>query len=227
MSNPDWVILDANDQKIICKRCWAYAPIPTNVPVMEFSRLCREFSDKHDACVPFKRGDLIIPEGDKFPGRTIVFDRMEAGRMFTYPRGGGFEGSFAPEAIAKYKFRKVTEEEQRLVQIRKTRFEIDGWETSFEGYTWGDRWNGWACPAFEKKQADRIWALQRKDGNEAKYDKATDTFILIRDGNQEDKEIYKGEKHLFASQELVLYPIGSMVWTWSEKERKKKTEKKT
>jgi len=49
-------------------------------------------------------------------------------------------------------------------QFRKTRFTAE-WlpdDVSFEGWTDGKLWNGWACPLFERDEANRYVELHNK-----------------------------------------------------------------
>ena len=75
--------------------------------------------------------------------------------------------------------------------MRKTKFNIDNNENIYEGYTYGDTWNGWACPYFTKEVADQM----TKDYEEAMYyEERLDAYIVV-DSNH-DNLIDSGAKDL-------------------------------
>src|SRR5205823_5399404 len=76
---------------------------------------------------------------------------------------------------------------------RRGKFTTDD-TVSFEGWTDGSLWNGWACPAFEKQEADRLAAHLRSLGAIAEFDPAKDTFMVREfDGTDVyDPEEYQG-----------------------------------
>ena len=112
-------------------------------------------------------------------------------------------------------------------------FMCDGFEESdpFEGYDLGTTWNGWACPAFEKDEADRIVDAinQLNDGSETDielvFDEDNDQFIEIMHAYDEDvteeepeanKVFFKGKDHMTEDGIKHLYDIGAFEWTWFE-----------
>jgi hypothetical protein len=76
------------------------------------------------------------------------------------------------------------------------------------------RWNGWACPEFDKPVAERIvtWS------NTANEEFATEEAITLRwDGDQLFITEY-GEEFPLGPNAHGRYPIGAFSWTWSEVE---------
>lgn len=66
--------------------------------------------------------------------------------------------------------------------MRKTKFNIDNNENIYEGYTYGDTWNGWACPYFTKEVADKM----AKDYDYTMYyEERIDAFIVANVGAHE------------------------------------------
>jgi len=134
--------------------------------------------------------------------------------------------TFSPESQAKNKLRKVPEHELRNPKWKQIRVTLD-WEDGFYVTCWttGDRWNGWVCPSFEFKEAERLCRRLNEDSKDyeglstVKYDKAKDAFI-ITDPNYDDPEErfteHKGEVFDVNGKKLKLYDIGSHCWTWSE-----------
>ena len=105
-------------------------------------------------------------------------------------------------------------------ELRESEFYLDvDPETTFQGYTTGDRWNGWACPYFEKDVAEKIaehyTELHRYDNEDeywAEYVSAEDAFAFHDDQGEEPR--------MFGPVEIddtKLYPIGAYCWTWAEK----------
>ncbi|MCS3645420.1 hypothetical protein [Salinibacter ruber] len=102
-------------------------------------------------------------------------------------------------------------------ELRKAQFYLDiDPEETFEGYTKGDTWNGWACPYFEKDVAEQVAEhyseLHRYEGEEeywAEYAAEKDVFAFYDTQSEEPQEFgavqVGGEK---------LYPIGAYCWTW-------------
>ena len=86
------------------------------------------------------------------------------------------------------------------------------------------RWNGWAVPAFDYKEALRVAAdthllgakyNDRGDAVEfASYDASRNAFVMTGGGRSEDDKPYIVE----ATPCCGLYEIGAMNWTWVEVE---------
>lgn len=99
-------------------------------------------------------------------------------------------------------------------------FEIDGLGT-YEGYHRGDDWNGFACPVFEKDEAERIAADFRAqvspDGPfEASFDPDTDAF-LFRDPADDPNEgplCFQAHTIEIDGEAKHVYTIGTRYWTW-------------
>jgi len=79
------------------------------------------------------------------------------------------------------------------------------------GYTTGARWNGWACPYFERSIADEI----ARQTPYLSYNEATDSYILAAVGDY-DEASFKGVDVRVAGTRAVkhVYPIGAGDWTW-------------
>ncbi len=105
-------------------------------------------------------------------------------------------------------------------------FTIDGLEGPYEGYSTGERWNGWACPVFERSVAERIaesYSTQGdRDGFESNsrawYDPEADSF-WVSDENDipEDGPLAFGSLTIIvAGRPVEVYPFGTRYWTWEE-----------
>lgn len=121
--------------------------------------------------------------------------------------------------------------------LTKARFCWDNPEEgpTFEG--WHDpaaRWNGWATPAFERSEADRIMAYNQgvlkadatSEIENISFDEAGDCYVLYHpvyakdEGTQYQPEKVRGTDADCGEGLLLkrrhLYAIGSWAWTWYE-----------
>lgn len=93
-------------------------------------------------------------------------------------------------------------------RLVRSRFRIDCGE-AFEGWHDPDvRWNGFACPLFERTEADRVagaFGLRYVDADDAYRD---------------DTDLYAGTDQ----DDLHLYPIGAHGWTWWDVEGEEESE---
>ncbi len=95
--------------------------------------------------------------------------------------------------------------------MRESKFTIETLpEYSFEGFSKGDDWNGWACPYFSFGEAQRV--VKAHDSGTARYDEENDQFIFIL-GDEE--EVYPA----VSENGRKLYPIGNGNWIWEEAEQ--------
>jgi hypothetical protein len=95
--------------------------------------------------------------------------------------------------------------------MRKGNFKIDSLtDLVFSGFTFGEEWNGWACPYFPFEQVQKIVEAQNVSADiKARYDSSQDKFVFeFSDGTEEyNAEIFPEGK---------LYPIGNSAWIWEE-----------
>lgn len=102
-------------------------------------------------------------------------------------------------------------------KLRLTQFAVDGLEGTFEGYTTGETWNGWAVPYFSLEEAQRIIAdyvaqPPSPDGQtRGEYDSDSDVVRLYDPSADEWDEIVAVDV-----DGRTLYPVGTRYWTWEE-----------
>lgn len=101
----------------------------------------------------------------------------------------------------------------------KSTFTIDSLENqAFEGFTHGDKWNGWACPFFDRTTAENL--LRESEANEYvwHYDGKRDAFIVRSTSDPEDyePEVFSGVTAQIGEAEVTLYGIGANSWVWEE-----------
>lgn len=98
--------------------------------------------------------------------------------------------------------------------MRPSKFTIEVYgEQSFDGFSSGEDWNGWACPYFTSEQAQRIVDAHCKLGRKAWYDKVEDQFVF--DFSHDENN----EPDTFPAEEVdgkKLYPVGAFCWIWEE-----------
>jgi hypothetical protein len=111
---------------------------------------------------------------------------------------------------------------------QKKWFSIDGESNYFEGFTTGQRWNGWACPTFTKAEADKIMSHFDSLGRSAWYDAVNDRYIFQKQESappfneltQEEIDeqylynTFEGFETLIDGQSVVTYAIGWGCWVW-------------
>ena len=106
--------------------------------------------------------------------------------------------------------------------FHKGRFIIEDWFGPFEGWTNGQRWNGWECPFFECDTVIRMvdtWNNKAFDGEEyqARYDEERDAFYF-RDGGLEEWDCFGAKTIETEGKAIKVYPIGAFCWIWSDVE---------
>ncbi len=95
--------------------------------------------------------------------------------------------------------------------------------TTYEGYTSGEKWNGFDCPLFELEESLKIM----KDFNDLNEELELN-IKLVYDPDQdhftEEDENYDEDEYVVYEPLLIntpdgtkkLYPIGTGYWTWEE-----------
>ena len=106
-----------------------------------------------------------------------------------------------------------------------TKFEIAGFIPPVEGQTYGQRWNGWACPYFTKQQGMAVVAAwnkecgtfsgvsddmtEREERPCARFDEETNMFRFYDGDSLND---FKAE----TINGVEVWGIGAFGWTWEE-----------
>ena len=91
-------------------------------------------------------------------------------------------------------------------EFTKGLFSMDCIEENLEGFSYGNTWNGWACPYFTKENGLLIAELMPNFG--MTYDEENDRFVAESDDYDRDEwesVIIDGAKY---------YPIGNCSWCW-------------
>lgn len=106
--------------------------------------------------------------------------------------------------------------------LRKAAFKIDSIpNTIFEGYTDDDTWNGWACPYFEKSEAERVLKASEANRYFGSYDAQQDAFSVRSQDDPEDyePEVFQAVNRNVEGSEVTVYGIGTYSWIWEVAQR--------
>lgn len=105
-----------------------------------------------------------------------------------------------------------------MTDLRKAAFVIDSIpDAIFAGYTDDDTWNGWACPYFEKSEAERVLQASKANHYVWSYDAEQDAFIVRSEDDPEDyePEVFQAvNRNVEGSGETKVYGIGAYSWIW-------------
>ncbi len=88
---------------------------------------------------------------------------------------------------------------------------------TFEGWTDGSDWNGWATPMFEYDEALRLVVEYNThplgSTTKAWFDAVHDQFCFVTE-REAEPECYSSVATNMQGREVRLYPIGTRVWIW-------------
>ena len=94
------------------------------------------------------------------------------------------------------------------MKLKKAIFSMDCFDENLEGFTYGNTWNGWACPYFTYDNAMKLATLVPDFGMQ--YDAKNDKFFAeseYYDREEWESVMIDGQKY---------YPIGNCSWCWFE-----------
>lgn len=97
--------------------------------------------------------------------------------------------------------------------LRPARFQLDGIEGVFNGFTKGETWNGFACPLFDPEQAISFAKAYKESGSGRK------AYFSATAGGWYFRIPESGVDELFTPVVIGMdryYPIGYAAWIWSE-----------
>lgn len=115
------------------------------------------------------------------------------------------------------------EKQQKAIKATFSLGHPGGETQTFEGYTFGETWQGYACPMFERSEADRIMVerLQKRFNESTRYGEATDTYswepaprTLGKGGSVTGLDIE------FQGKTVHVYPVGAADWAWQQGSQK-------
>lgn len=160
----------------------------------------------------FRKGDIVVPTEAVYPTGALAVDGYDNdGSLLVHPLGGGLQFRFKPAAEGQ--FRAVPKCEQESPLWRRSKFQIEGVEAEFDGWTDGRLWNGWAMPYFEFEQAERVVKLLTE--GQGRFDSERDSFVTrSSDGKN---EIWEGQTIIvLGGPHVKVYGVGAGAWIWDE-----------
>ena len=159
----------------------------------------------------FQKNDIIIRDDGAYPEGALVVDGFDAqNQLLAHPLGGGLQITIPTADFAR--FRVATPAELQRV-FRFARFSLEGVDQSFKGWTDGHRWNGWAQPAFEWAEAEKVVVAICPE--QSGYSSDSDRFITIA-ADGEEESWFAELIQLPNGESVKVYPIGAGAWTWDE-----------
>tara|TARA_R110002110_G_scaffold330457_1_gene541709 strand:+ start:128 stop:673 length:546 start_codon:yes stop_codon:yes gene_type:complete len=160
----------------------------------------------------FMRGDIIVPAGFTYPERALRVDSFDGDTLKAHPENGGFGYEIPFAALRGYDF-KVVDVEKFQPTWRKAKFSIGG-DREFEGYHWGNNWNGWACPMFTLEVAREIAADFQCPEMRIEVD-GQDRVVITHEEFPEETDVDEGDTRVrHGIPTMKLYGIGSHSWCW-------------
>jgi hypothetical protein len=97
------------------------------------------------------------------------------------------------------------------IELRPIRVTLDH-EVAFDGFTYGELWNGFECPYFTKEVADQILEYFKTTGQpNCRYNAEADVYVFYHEDGCEDEPDYFG-----ITSKNGMYAIGAWGWAWVE-----------
>lgn len=161
----------------------------------------------------FENGDIIVRAGFRYPEGALVVDGYNSdGVLLAHPMGGGLQLMIPAAEIPRF---RIPDASEKTRVFHRTEFSIEGRDETFEGWSDGRRWNGWAMPLFEFVSASAVVAVC--DPHHGHFDGASDSFVTGK--ADDEQEFWRGEIiTLSDGSEAKVYPVGAGSWTWDEGE---------
>jgi hypothetical protein len=157
---------------------------------------------------------FVTREG-RIPQDVVELVERTDDEVAFFPAGGGFQYRM-PAAHFDATHREVSRVELESAAAYSATFDIDGMFGELPGYSFGKRWNGWACPYFPRASCDRIVAAI---GNGARYDEKAEAYLIPEDDSPEipsGVQTYPAEHIMVAGKWVRVWAIGSGSWMWEE-----------
>lgn len=104
-------------------------------------------------------------------------------------------------------------------EFQRGKFSIDSLlDTTFEGFTTGETWNGWACPYFGHDEAVAVLVASENNGYRWFYDPGADTFVVshIEDPEGFEAQRFEATRINLDNEDIVVYGIGAFSWIWEQ-----------
>lgn len=157
----------------------------------------------------FNAGDIICMKEFKYPlGALKVVGTNRRGELVAHSISGGLDVMIPEASLGK--FRLVPPEEIEAAPYQAGKFQIAESNQVFDGWSKGDKWQGWEMPHFEFEEAQRVIAWLQ--GEKAHYDPDRDAFVTAGDDGE---ELWQARTILIADgSRIKTYGLGAGSWVW-------------
>jgi hypothetical protein len=98
---------------------------------------------------------------------------------------------------------------------KAAKFSIDD-SAEYQGWTFGETWNGFACPYFEKDVADKMTKDFSDEDWKLYYDAKKNSFIHEPKDEQYETEEFEVTTIDTLDGKKEVWPIGAYFWVWEE-----------
>lgn len=159
---------------------------------------------------------LFVKQGGRVPQDVVEVTKEDGQEVAFFPTGGGFQHRMPADQFHAA-HREVAPDEYDAPTAYAATYDIDDMFGGLPGFSFGHRWNGWACPYFPKESCDRIVEVI---GKGARYDEASDAYVIpYEDGSEQPTEFdpYPPQTIRVAGKEVRVWAIGNGSWTWQER----------
>lgn len=158
----------------------------------------------------FRKGDIFVHTDTTYPDGAPVADGFDVvGNLVAHPMGGGLQLVVTSTEVPEF---GIPDELERTAIFRRALFSIEDVAETFEGWTDGRHWNGWAMPHFEFVHPQKVViVLNPIDG---RYDTVSDSFITVTCNGEEER--WCANLIVLPDDEVVkVYPVGAGSWIWT------------
>lgn len=166
-----------------------------------------------------KKGQVFVPHDKKYPEEAIEVLSVEPSENEKGPfvhfcsLGGGWQETTYCEDLMKA-FRSVSRSEKLAAEPYATQIGIDDmFDPTLNGYTFGDRWNGWAKPFFEKEDAIRVMEVFK---GIITYDEDQQAFV-VQFEDDDEPVIHKAQQIVVNGEVKTVFDIGAGNITWEDR----------
>lgn len=150
-------------------------------------------------------------------GNEVEIDHRSDTHVHYFAQGGGFVRKMATADFER-RYQPAPDAPRPYLPI-KVAFDWMDENASFDAFSNGDRWNGWAMPYFTKEVGLELCKVM--DG--LTYDERQDTFRHENDPEEaEGPDLFGSAQIIVDGKEQTLYGIGTGYWTWDKVEPEEK-----
>lgn len=158
-----------------------------------------------------KPSATYIRNGHNTPAQALTMIEQNDQYVALAPYHGGMAVRVPLDAF-QAEFKEV--DISTLYQLRKGRFSVEGGD-SFDGYTTGRVWNGWACPMVTRDVAESVLA-KCCDDDTLTFSQDLDTLCVVDSNYPDEPYEIKPITIEFEGQSLKLWDLSELGWCFYE-----------